>query len=556
MTYAGGTIEFIFSDNVELEPYSTVSATPVNGSESTATGTSEKLDGTGALVEQSLHVDSENPKRVYFTYNTDALKYDLYYELVMPANTVTGPGGMPNTEDIVIKFRMQRNPDVVNTSITYPHTWDFTNLSPTTITGFTNSKETVGSYTSATTGFLWKNDAEGFVRTYSNTGRNQYLDQGNELSYTYISNNTQVNEKVAEMKGLRISMMSNRTDQLRIRTSSSEKYYLHLNGGTNYMTVPTMKAGKKLYIRAKANGFFRINSVNQAKFTMGNADADGQIAIADGTDRTYVVELKDGYDNEDVIFCTDNVTFYKMAVPIMERTVNQFMDEDFGYITDCQYVPVTYSLTGDFLDSGFEALYIQGSSYNDQSSSVSTTKITADANGNIAVPANVGVLLKAAKGSTLPVFRADINTTGTTLDGNLLKAVPESSITFAAVKAEADAANAVNFIYTNMYKKLDENGNPIGDKMGGTTNAYGFYKWVSGNGTKNRAYLQMPKAVVLAKPYIFIDFEEDISTSIERVKSIENKVSNDAPMYNLSGQRVGKDYKGIVVVNGRKIWRK
>lgn len=551
--YSGGRISFTFDQTVDLEPFSTVTVTPVNGSEATTTA-STHAPGAGG---NTLLVDSDG-KTVYFNYNADGVKYDLYYQVVIPANTVVGVGGLPNSEPITLNFRMGKNPKAteVDPDTFYPHTWDFTNLSPTTITGFTTSKETVGSYTSATTGFLWKDDAEGFVRTYSNTGRNQYLDQGNELSYTYISNNTQVNEKVAEMKGLRISMMSNRTDQLRIRTSSSEKYYLHLNGGTNYMTVPTMKAGKKLYIRAKANGFFRINSVNQAKFTMGNADADGQIAIADGTDRTYVVELKDGYDNEDVIFCTDNVTFYKMAVPIMERTVNQFMDEDFGYITDCQYVPVTYSLTGDFLDSGFEALYIQGSSYNDQSSSVSTTKITADANGNIAVPANVGVLLKAAKGSTLPVFRADINTTGTTLDGNLLKAVPESGITFAAVKAEADAANAVNFIYTNMYKKLDENGNPIGDKMGGTTNAYGFYKWVSGNGTKNRAYLQMPKAVVLAKPYIFIDFEEDISTSIERVKSIENKVSNDAPMYNLSGQRVGKDYKGIVVVNGRKIWRK
>ena len=40
-----------------------------------------------------------------------------------------------------------------------------------------------------------------------------------------------------------------------------------------------------------------------------------------------------------------------------------------------------------------------------------------------------------------------------------------------------------------------------------------------------------------------------------------NEVSNgtvneNAPIYNLAGQRVGKDYKGVVVQNGKKFIKK
>ena len=31
---------------------------------------------------------------------------------------------------------------------------------------------------------------------------------------------------------------------------------------------------------------------------------------------------------------------------------------------------------------------------------------------------------------------------------------------------------------------------------------------------------------------------------------------NDGVMYNLAGQKVGKDYKGVVIVNGKKVMMK
>ncbi|MDE5551010.1 MAG: hypothetical protein K2I99_06645, partial [Bacteroidaceae bacterium] len=44
-------------------------------------------------------------------------------------------------------------------------------------------------------------------------------------------------------------------------------------------------------------------------------------------------------------------------------------------------------------------------------------------------------------------------------------------------------------------------------------------------------------------------------TGIEETE-IANTANGNAPMYNLAGQQVGKDYKGIVIVNGKKLYIK
>ena len=37
------------------------------------------------------------------------------------------------------------------------------------------------------------------------------------------------------------------------------------------------------------------------------------------------------------------------------------------------------------------------------------------------------------------------------------------------------------------------------------------------------------------------------------IRTAETDMDDDAPRYNLSGQRVGRDYKGVVIVNGKKV---
>ena len=52
----------------------------------------------------------------------------------------------------------------------------------------------------------------------------------------------------------------------------------------------------------------------------------------------------------------------------------------------------------------------------------------------------------------------------------------------------------------------------------------------------------------------FYGFE--LSDQATSVKGIKNVAENNGVAYNLAGQKVGKDYKGVVIVNGRKMIQK
>lgn len=42
------------------------------------------------------------------------------------------------------------------------------------------------------------------------------------------------------------------------------------------------------------------------------------------------------------------------------------------------------------------------------------------------------------------------------------------------------------------------------------------------------------------------------TTGIDNINEIDSAINDHAPMYNLAGQRVGKEYKGVVIQNGKK----
>ena len=60
-----------------------------------------------------------------------------------------------------------------------------------------------------------------------------------------------------------------------------------------------------------------------------------------------------------------------------------------------------------------------------------------------------------------------------------------------------------------------------------------------------------------AKVYVTVNtivYDDDNTTGVKNVKNTMAEGSNE--IYNLSGQRVGKDYKGVVIKNGRKMIQK
>lgn len=84
------------------------------------------------------------------------------------------------------------------------------------------------------------------------------------------------------------------------------------------------------------------------------------------------------------------------------------------------------------------------------------------------------------------------------------------------------------------------------------SNGVGFYRVATGvTIPANKAYLEI-NASTSAK-YYSIGIGGN-TTGIQAIQ--QNSVKADGIMYSLSGQRVGKDYKGIVICNGKKMIKK
>lgn len=90
-------------------------------------------------------------------------------------------------------------------------------------------------------------------------------------------------------------------------------------------------------------------------------------------------------------------------------------------------------------------------------------------------------------------------------------------------------------------------------------------KWVTAEegsrASANGAYIDITKlAIVTATDNdVTMDIDADLSsaaTGIEAIHSSKFIIQNSDAVYNLAGQRVGNDYKGIVIVNGKKVIRK
>lgn len=87
-----------------------------------------------------------------------------------------------------------------------------------------------------------------------------------------------------------------------------------------------------------------------------------------------------------------------------------------------------------------------------------------------------------------------------------------------------------------------------------TSNGVGFYQ-VANTVTipANKAYLEIGTPATTLAKYYSIGIGGN-TTGIQAIH--QNSVKADGIMYSLSGQRVGKDYKGIVICNGKKMIKK
>ncbi len=567
--YDGGTISFTFDKSVEIEPYSTVNATPVNGSEATASG---KTEAPGTTPKNPLII-SDDKKTVSFHYSTDGLKYDLYYEVVIPANTVVSDGGTPNGDPIILRFKMgKKQSSLVGTKvfegygdgpIYHPYTWNFTNIG-------TNESTTLIDLASETTGdkyitSRWQKNVNS--NSYGNyvadqENKDPKFPQGDVLSYEKNSQNMEIKEA----SGLRWSLtkrFGSGKNRVQIPVSKDSENApergtgLHITGNTHYLTIPDVPANAKLYIKANKSDMFNINSPN-ATFVQGAANGDETFTKGAKTSSSmvYIINCTGG----DVSFCLDDVYFEMIAVATEEKTITDVL-----YATNARSYPVDYSLDEAFLGTGVTAYKITGVSGNSVVTSP-VTRVPATTNTN----QYNGVMLHGNAGSW-PLFTLDVNSTTETFTDNKLIGVVSGSTTGAL---DQKTGNNYNYLLaTGGYSVKYEDGAETGSVNDDIVNQLGFYL-VLKNGTKlsdgstysaeepndNTAYLQLPEKYVVhnqigsssARQFFYIDFD-DHATHVNAVRSNSSiKTSNDA-YYSPQGVRVLKPTKGLYIHNGKKI---
>lgn len=139
------------------------------------------------------------------------------------------------------------------------------------------------------------------------------------------------------------------------------------------------------------------------------------------------------------------------------------------------------------------------------------------------IPANTGVVIKAEKNCVLTAIKTDEDPT-TTITGNLLRGVTVDTPVTEEVYVLSPATTESCPVFQNY----------TGTTLGA-----------------NKAYIL--KSDVTAGDVLNFEFA-GAATAIDHVSVQPGKTSS--VRYNLNGQAVGADYKGIVIVNGKKMLNK
>ena len=145
------------------------------------------------------------------------------------------------------------------------------------------------------------------------------------------------------------------------------------------------------------------------------------------------------------------------------------------------------------------------------------------------VPANTGVILycATAKDYDVPV----ISNAAAVSDNEMVGVTVETTVKWNP------STNVYNYILQHgVFKKAAEEGAKL---------------------RANRAYLSTAYNVTApgSKPLTIVFNDDEQGEETDGIKAVSTTVENGV-RYNLAGQRVGNDYKGIVVVNGKKMLNK
>jgi len=227
---------------------------------------------------------------------------------------------------------------------------------------------------------------------------------------------------------------------------------------------------------------------------------------------------------------------------------------DFPFEVKGNNVNAVYTLNANGVQSGKKA---DGTSYN----YVTFDKATTDV-----IPAATPVIIEfnsptVSKDLALEPVLSDARTTeqnsliqGTFFGGKhnaSSNSGPLSSLIGSTIDEKFGTTTSGKDLYLFGYNTKDAN------------NPYGFYLYSASNVAEDSKYNLIPanKPFLIQSPNassakVYVMFSDGTTTAIDNVFSDEAQIPADAPRYNLAGQRVDKDYKGVVIVKGKKFIQK
>ena len=151
------------------------------------------------------------------------------------------------------------------------------------------------------------------------------------------------------------------------------------------------------------------------------------------------------------------------------------------------------------------------------------------------------------------VTSGDVKLTVSTSGGKTANRMWKGSLRMygGTLTVESANDNIVKVVYAVFFDNWDESNNVDNKNLEMTSEKEGtkVFKFDNWTGVSKKVVLNVKKAFLRS-----VTITSVTAAGIKNVQTIE--VNENAPIYNLAGQRVDKDYKGVVVQNGKKFIKK
>lgn len=402
---------------------------------------------------------------------------------------------------------------------------------------------------------LSKNDVINIRITNVGTGMGYELDykEGDKWTWTKLENNVSYNNdgvisytvesneiaNYIKERGLIIKGIYFKVLDITVTTSSIDSD-IH-DGDYTYQTLSNtstdLGSGWETFVDLRYCGYqnLRKGDILNITYTVYNSNA-GTIQLQHNwskySDATTFTELTAGSSNETLKITIDDEMLSKFKVEGDDRNSAFVIKGAYVTINSVKlttklagyrpvYIPASkyatfFGASTCALPVGVEAYYVS-----------STTNGSATLTGLSNIPANQGVILKGEEEGIYQLYTTT-DAAASVVDNKLVGSTSRQQITDASGKY---------ILYNNA-------GNPEFRTITAGTYLDAF-----------KCYLNAP-GVTPSKLNIVFAEDEEQQGETNSIRNIANTNVNNNVVYNMNGQRVGSDYKGLVIVNGKKIIRK